>query len=123
MVIEVSHEEFLHFMTEQSPTIRNNSLKKQYTHLSLDAGVADNAVDPVCFEEDVMSQVFLMQLQKVLEAWNPWAVDFLDCYLKGKKTSSTAFVANKYNVSQRMARNYKKQFEDFVKKYVSDFRF
>lgn len=62
MVIEVSHEEFLHFMTEQSPTIRNNSLKKQYTHLSLDAGVADNAVDPVCFEEDVISQVFLMQL-------------------------------------------------------------
>ena len=123
MVIEVSHEEFLHFMTEQSPTIRNNSLKKQYTHLSLDAGVADNAVDPVCFEEDVMSQVFLMQLQKVLEAWNPWAVDFLNCYLKGKKTSSTAFVANKYNVSQRMARNYKKQFEDFVKNYVSDFRF
>jgi len=59
----------------------------------------------------------------VLEAWNPWAVDFLDYYLKGKKTSSTAFVANKYNVSQRMARNYKKQFEDFVQNYVSDFRF
>lgn len=108
MVIEVSHEEFLRFMTEQSPAIRNNSLKKQYTHLSLDAGIADKAIDPGCFEDDVMSRIFLMQLQKALEAWNPWAVDFLDCYLKGKRTSSTALVANKYNVSQRMALNYKK---------------
>ena len=123
MIIEVAYEEYLRWMVERSQTMRNNSLKKQYAHLSLDAEIADDAVDPVCFEEDVMSQVFLMQLQKVLEVWNPWAVDFLDCYLKGKKTSSTAFVANKYNVSQRMARNYKKQFEDFVKKYVSDFRF
>ena len=123
MIIEVAYEEYLRWMVERSQTMRNNSLKKQYAHLSLDAEIADDAVDPVCFEEDVMSQVFLMQLQKVLEAWNPWAVDFLDCYLKGKKTSSTAFVANKYNVSQRMARYYKKQFEDFVKKYVSDFRF
>lgn len=30
--------------------------KKQYAHLSLDAEIADDAVDPVCFEEDVMSQ-------------------------------------------------------------------
>ena len=110
-------------MTEQSPTIRNNSLKKQYTHLSLDAGIAENAVDPGCFEEDVVSQIFLIQLQKALEAWNPWAVDFLDCYLKGKRTSSTALVADKYNVSQRMARNYKKEFEGFVKNFVFDFRF
>ena len=123
MIIEVAYEEYLRWMVERSQTIRNNSLKKQYAHLSLDAEIADDAVNPGCFEEDVMSRVFLIQLQKVLEAWNPWAVDFLDCYLKGEKTSSTAFVASKYNVSQRMARYYKKQFEDFVKNYVSDFRF
>ena len=117
MIIEVSYEEYLRWMVERSPTIRNNSLKKQYTHLSLDAEIANDAIDPRIFEEDVMSRVCLTQLQKALEAWNSWAVDFLDCYLKGKKTSSTAFAADKYNVSQRMARKYKLQFEAFVKKY------
>lgn len=82
MIIEASYKEYLRWMVERSPTIRNNSLKKQYTHLSLDAEIANDAIDPRGFEEDVMSRVYLTQLQKALESWNPWAVDFLDCYLK-----------------------------------------
>ena len=99
MVMEVPYKEFLHWLADQSPANRNNSLKEKYSHLSLDESVMNDTID------------------QALEAWRPWAVDFLNFYLKGKKASSTAFVADKYNVSQRMARNYKKQFEGFVKKF------
>lgn len=123
MVMEVPYKDFLRWLADQSPANRNNSLKKKFGHLSLDEGVMNDTVDPMCFEENVLSQVWMIQLRQALEAWRPWAVDFLNFYLNEKKASSTAFVAEKYNVSQRMARNYKKQFENFVKNYVSDFRF
>ena len=117
MVMEVPYKEFLHWLADQSPANRNNALKKKYSHLSLDESVMNDSIDPKCFEDNVMSQVCMIQLRQALEAWRPWAVDFLNFYLNGKKASSTAFVAEKYNVSQRMARNYKKQFEGFVKKF------
>lgn len=60
MIIEASYKEYLRWMVERSPTIRNNSLKKQYTHLSLDAEIANDAIDPRVFEEDVMSRVCLL---------------------------------------------------------------
>lgn len=39
MVMEVPYKEFLHWLADQSPANRNNSLKKKYSHLSLDESV------------------------------------------------------------------------------------
>ena len=48
----------------------------------------------------------------------------MEYYIAGEKTSCTKAIAMKYEVSEQTARKYKRQFEDFVKKYFSKvFRF
>ena len=68
--------------------------------------------------EDIVSdELVLMGLREKLAAWKPWAPELLDMYLDGKKKSCTGFLAKKYGVSEQTVRKYKRQLEEFIKKF------
>lgn len=59
-------------------------------------------------------------LQEALAAWRPWANDLLDMYLQDQKRACSKALAKKYDISERMIRKYKIQFENFIKNFFSE---
>jgi len=100
--------------------------------LSLDAPVAGGnqsvslgSVIPNTWkmEDTVCSQIMMDTLRNALSAWQPWANELLDCYLRGEKRSCSSVLAEKYGVSPQTVRKYKKQFENFIKKFFETVSF
>lgn len=132
MVIEVAADTYHAWHKEHMAAQRNRRLGRNYLHLSLDVFISTKD-GPVCLEdimaaddavaEMVSGEMLLADLRRELSAWKPWANDLLDLYLQGKRRSCSSILAEKYGVSERAVRKYKRQFEDFVKKFVSSVPF
>lgn len=126
MFIEVSREEHHRWNSRHTVSERNRKYGKDFVHLSFDdflAGsneiyIAETLADAHCIEEDVVSQMRMTELESALRLWKPWAIDLYEAYLAGRKTKCTAEIAQKYGVSLQTARSYKRQFENFVKKFL-----
>ena len=119
MIMEAPYKEYLRWHAERSPATRNQTLKRLFSHLSIDAGSVNFFPDPTNLEEVVLGEEMICELRDALANWRPWGVDFLCYYIDEKKTVCTSEIAQKYGVSQRQARTYKDQFEKFVKKFYS----
>lgn len=132
IVIESSAEEYREWNKNRMASTRNRILGKKYQVLSLDS--------PVCVkntmldlkevlksgelvEEQVCFHMLELQLREALASWKPWATDMLDCYLRGERRSCTDILSKKYEVSPQVIRKYKRQFEIFVKDFLTVFRF
>ena len=59
--------------------------------------------------------------RKELEDWRPWGVFLLELYLAGEHRSCVPMLVRRYKVSPQTARKYKRQFENFLKKFFADF--
>ncbi len=123
MVIEVSADDYRKWNREHTASERNRSFQRSnYQLISLDAltDIPNNRPGSDVFstseliDEKICSQIMLETLRKQLSAWKPWANDLLDYYLQGKQRSCTSAIVEKYGVSTRMVRKYKKQFEEFI---------
>ena len=114
MFIEVSREEHHRWNSKHTVSERNRKYGKEFIHLSLDDFLARTLVDTHCVEDDVASQILIMELKCALRLWKPWAMDLYDAYLAGRRKKCTAEIAQKYGVSPQTARSYKRQFEAFV---------
>ena len=115
-------------MIGRSTAERNRSLGSKYQHLSLDVLVSENErsirlgdmipSDEV-IEKIVIDRVMQEKLREMLSAWKPWASDLLEIYLYGDKRTCTNALAEKCGVSPQVIRSYKRQFENFIKNFLS----
>lgn len=126
MVVEAPVDMYREWHREHMARKRNRDLGKNYRHISLASivGVKDTRANFADMDtmvdnasEEHRSQKILEILQNRLAKWKPWAVDLLDFYLLGHRKDCTDIMAQKYGVSSRMVRKYKKQFENFIKKF------
>lgn len=132
MVIEVSRQEYCTWNREHMAAERNRSTGKKFQHLSLDVklfsadegeSLQDSLITANLMEDMVCERMLIENLRVSLAHWKPWANGLLDLYLQGQKKSCTAALAAKYGVSQQTARKYKRQFENFIKNFLSDVSF
>ena len=66
------------------------------------------------FETETLGYLALEELRKALLFWRPWGTMLLDYYIAGKRRTCTQELARTCNVSEQVARKYKRQFEKFV---------
>ena len=127
MVIEVSASEYSQWDKERSAARRNREAGKNFRVSSLDAPSAgmdrtmarlEQLPDQTQLESKVCDSVLMEELKEALAAWRPWAADLLGLYLNGEKRACTEVLSRKYGVSPQVIRKYKRQFEDFVKKFL-----
>lgn len=132
MVIEAPADEYRVWIREHMASKRNREAGKNFQFLSLDAALSGNDEFETLLdyipsangtEEIAYEQLLTEALRKELAAWRPWANDLLDMYLRGKKRDCTDELAQKYAVSPQVIRKYKRQFEDFIKKYLGGVSF
>lgn len=127
LVIEVTWEVWREWDNEQRRTRRNNLLKKQYEHLSVDALCDDESDHSLKskilkgeeFEMKALGTVALEELRLALSSWKSWGPTLLDYYIAGENKSCTNEFASNYGVSEQVARKYKRQFEKFVKDFFA----
>ena len=126
MIIESSEEDYKEWNKDRMASARNRARGRNYQILSLDAqsygkneildlAEAANSTDQV--EADVCAQILVEELKAALADWRPWATDLLECYLRGERRTCTKALSQKYKVSPQVIRKYKRQFEEFIKKF------
>lgn len=131
MIIEVSYDEYRRWNSRHTITERSRKAGKQYQHLSLDTALSET--DEIALlecmsgtespEAEVIDEILMDELKKQLSAWKPWAADMLEHYLAGRKKSCSADMAKKYGVSEQVIRKYKRQFEEFIRKFLESVSF
>lgn len=132
MVIEVSADEYILWDKDRSLAKRNREAGKDFHIISLDAPpaningkttVLDRLSEQTQFESIVCDSVLIDELKTALAVWRPWAVELLELYLRDQKRVCTDALSHKYGVSPQMIRKYKRQFEEFVKKFLGGVSF
>lgn len=107
-------------------SVRNQARGKRFQHLSFETMAFQKkraSEDGVSYVPDdqvenlVCDKAILLELRKELAAWKPWGNDLLDLYLLGQKRVCTKILTRKYGVSPQTARKYRRQFEEYIKKY------
>ena len=127
MVIETTWEVWREWDNSQRAIRRNQENKRKFSYLSLDrmieGGDREQLHDRLLLDDSLepktLSGYVIMELREALAIWNDWGTVLLDFYLEGKKKSCTKDICQMYGVSEQTARKYKRQFEDFVKKYFA----
>ena len=131
MIVEVSADEYRQFNREHMASERNRKLMNMYCHISLDDNIHEQEdliteeilADDFNLEETITSEILLEELEDRLSNWKPWALDMLEIYLNGQKRGCTKELSEKYGVSEQVIRKYKRQFEDFIKNFLSGVSF
>lgn len=132
MVIETTAEDYRVWHKEHMASERNRRLGNTYQFVPLDAlrrgtdgveYIQEDILSDEQLEELVCSEMILEDLRLKLAEWRPWANDLLDMYLLGNQRSCPSVIAEKYGVSERVVRKYKRQIEDFIKKFLGGIPF
>ena len=131
MVIEVSYEKFKEWNSKHTISERNRKLEKEFSFISLSKEIYSedgcSLLDYLASEDNpekkVIDALMKNELCSQLSAWRPWAMDVLNLYLNDDKSKCTSFLAEKYKVSEQTARKYKRQFEEFIKKFTEGVSF
>jgi len=132
MIMEAPYEDYVVWDRKRKMMERNWKIGRKFQHLSLDAPLAGSdgcgtLLDLVASETQVEStacdRVLLEELRAALSAWRPWANDLLEMYLRGQKRTCTKALADKYGVSPQVMRKYKRQFDEFIKKFLGGVSF
>ena len=130
MVIETSYEEYRQWNRERMAAKRNRNLGQKICILSLNTYLKDSqnciTLEDILQADDhtekkMIDKVQMEALQKELEDWRPWGVFLLELYLAGEHRSCVPMLVRRYKVSPQTARKYKRQFENFLKKFFADF--
>ena len=126
MFIETSKEEYDKWHSQEEMRRRNLKAAERYKFLSLDYGCSfdgdveytETISDDSNIEEEIASDMFMVDLRAALAAWKDWANELLDYYLAGKRMESTRILSKKYGVSATTIQKRKKQLDEFVKEYL-----
>lgn len=126
MYIEVSASEHRDWNSKNTVNQRKRKIGTLYTHLSLDASIADTDYDSLheCVPSDfdleriAMDRVLIRELKLALKAWKPWAEELLELYMAGAKRTCNAKLCKKYRLTDRAVRKRKEAFEKFVLNFL-----
>ena len=126
IVIEAPLAEYREWHKARMASERRRAWEKKVRILPMDSWLFDES-DPEQFrdafqseeqvEDLVCAEMMINELREQLAEWRPWAVEMLDFYLAGRKRECTGILARRYGVSVQAVRKYKRQFEEFVKKF------
>ena len=133
MIIEVPPKDHRDWDKDRPKAKQNRQIGKKFQHLSLDAPLTDSdnsgslfdliAADVMQVESAACDVVLMDELRNALAAWKPWAIELLELYQHDRKRTCTEALAEKYRVSPQTIRKYKRQFEEFVKKFLGGVSF
>jgi len=130
LIIEVTKEEYKVWKRERQITWRNHLLGQQYSFLSIYDKLGDQDEDKVILEtlgtdlsaeNDFFCKQLFDDLVSSLEAWKPWGRELLQRYMRGERRASTKWLAKFCRVSEQTARQYKRDFERFIKSFLENF--
>jgi len=132
MFIEVEHDAYKKWHTQQVQVLRNRKEKSNYCCFSLEAPFGDDeAIGDIIhdeedeFEKKLTEKIMFEQLRCELIKWKPWAEEMLDYYIEEKKSSCTKEMMKKYNLTRRAVAKRKEAFErkicDFYENKSSHF--
>lgn len=127
LIIELTVDQWRAWNNEERARRRNRKYKRLYQMLSLDyvideqtgATLISHGIAGDGCEDDIIFKCVIQDLKSELVRWQPWAVTILECYLTNNDVHCTGIIAEKYGVTMRTARRYKKQFEEFVREFFS----
>lgn len=127
MVIETTFEAYSEWNREHARTERNRKLAKSFRFYSLEDVITrengggypemDNKAE-YSVEDQIFDRILIWDLRDRLAAWRPWANELLDLYLAYQK-HICGKMAEKYGVSAQTMCKYKRQFEEFIKNFLS----
>ena len=131
MYIEVDRDTYNEWHRENQAMYRNRIAKKQFLHISMDAEIENGDGDilqdflPSDFSLETHTELIiaLEELYATLKDWKPWALDLLKAHINGDSRACTRKLAQKYGVTERQMRNYKRQFSQKIKSYEKTFPF
>ena len=131
MYIEVDYMQYLSWARQYIATYRNRQNAKHYSIVSLDAPnpndedltMHDCVASSVDVEQEAIGYADVEILRECLYEWKPWAIDLLEAYMAGDQKSCTEELTKKYKVSAQTIRKYKRQFEEFLKKFFAGVSF
>ena len=130
LIIEVTKEEYKVWRRERQITWRNHMLSQQYSFLSIYDKLGEQDEDNVVLEtlgtnlsaeNDFFCKQLFEDLVSSLEEWKPWGRELLLRYMRGESRASTKWLAKFCCVSEQTARQYKREFERFVKTFFENF--
>ena len=129
--IEVDQDTYREWHRANQAAYRNRIAKKQFLHMSLDEEVKNGDGDALrdvllsynSLERDTEFAIVFEEFYNELRAWQPWAIDLLNAYIDGESRGCTKKLAQKYGVTERQMRNYKRQFSQKIKSYEKSFPF
>lgn len=132
MVIETTWEEYREWNRERMAVKRNRECGKRVQVFPLDACLRDQQ-SALSFhdvmltedkeEEQILERLRMEELQRALADWRMWGPYLLKLYLMGEKRNCIPALVRKYKVSPQTARKYKRQFENFLKKFLKGVSF
>lgn len=126
MFIEITAAEHRDWNSKNTVNQRKRKIGTLYTHLSLDASIADTDYDSLheCVSADfdleriAMDRLLIGELKLALKAWKPWAEELLELYMAGAKRTCNAKLCKKYRLTDRAVRKRKEAFEKFVLNFL-----
>ena len=74
-------------------------------------------------EDYILDKVLISQLYDAVSKWKPWGADMLTLYLEQKQKKAAQIISRKYHVSMQSVRKYKRQFEKFIKNFLTGVSF
>lgn len=130
LIIEVTKEEYKVWRRERQITWRNHLLGQKYSCFSIHEKLCDQEdvktiLETIGTNLSAENEFFCKQLftdlVSSLEEWKPWGKELLKRYMKGERRASTKWLAKFCSVSEQTARQYKRDFERFIKTFLEDF--
>lgn len=121
IIMEVDITRFKKWNNENRTVRRNWLEKKRYSHISLDTLFEQRdscIISSQSIEEECIGTVIIDELRKALACWHPWGPAVLDMYLAGQKKDAFKYLMQKYGESRSSAFRHKKDFEEFLKKFL-----
>ena len=130
LIIEVTKEEYKVWRRERQITWRNHLLGQKYSFFSIydklgnqDEGetILETLGTGLSAENLFFCKQLFEDLASSLEAGKPWGKELLQRYMKGERRASTKWLAKFCCVSEQTARQYKREFERFIKTFLENF--
>ena len=126
--IEVSAEEYKEWHREHEAKRRKLKQEDGVVILSLNDKCSgphgDELIDQIPSDEntekDVVTNIMFEELQASLISWKPWALELLQAFMTLPKDHIICFMVETYGISVRSAQRRKKEFEEYVRKYLED---
>ena len=130
-IIEVPYEVYKQWNCEHMRSERNRKSSQDIQFFSLEDLVRSTGIelqtaanDLSSHQEDyILDKVLISQLYDAVSKWKPWGADMLTLYLEQKQKKTAQIISRKYHVSMQSVRKYKRQFEKFIKNFLTGVSF